>query len=110
MKKYILLLFVISIIFSSCATVYGDNYDNREKIKNLHIGMSKQDALKIMGDKYIVESTSQEEDGLLEIVKYYSVSDVPYLLHFLNEKLVAFNRFYPPQIPEQKVVIKQESE
>ncbi|MDR1718428.1 MAG: outer membrane protein assembly factor BamE [Prevotella sp.] len=109
MKK-LLYLFAICIICSSCAVIYGDNYDNSKKIQQLHIGMSKQDAISIMGDKYIVESTSQEENGVLEIIKYYSQTEVPYLLHFLNGQLVLFNRYYSPYIPEQKIIIKQDKE
>ena len=108
MKKYIYLLSVITLLFTSCAVFSGDNYNNSSKVQNLHLGMSKQEAIGIMGEKYIIESTSQEEDGLLEIIKYYSPSEVPYLLHFLNGELVVFNRYYPPHIPEQKITIKQE--
>lgn len=108
MKKYIYLLSVIVLLFSSCAVFYGDNYNNSSKVQKLHIGMDKQEALQIMGNKYIIESTSQEEGGLLEIIKYYSPTDVPYLLHFLNGELVVFNRYYPPHIPEQKITITQE--
>ncbi|MBD8388939.1 hypothetical protein [Dysgonomonas sp. BGC7] len=107
MKKYILLL-AIALISSSCAVFYGDNYNNSSKIQKIHLGMTKQEVFQIMGNKYIIESTSQEEDGLLEVFKFYSVSDVPYLLHFLNGELILFNRFYPPHIQEQKVIIKKE--
>lgn len=106
MKKT-LFLFTICIMLSSCAVFYGDNYNNSKKVQQLHIGMNKQEAISIMGSKYIIESTSQEEDGLLEIIKYHS-DEIPYLLHFLNGKLIVFNRYYPPLIPEQKVTIKQE--
>ncbi|MFT3993780.1 MAG: hypothetical protein QM660_05700 [Dysgonomonas sp.] len=109
MKK-LFLISAICAILSSCAVFYGDNYDNSKKIQQLHIGMTKQDAINIMGSKYFVESTSQEEDGLLEIIKYETETDIPYLLHFLNGKLVLFNRYYPPYVPEQKITVKQEKE
>lgn len=109
MRKLLFIL-AVCIIFPSCAVVYGDNYDNSKKVQQLHIGISKQDAISIMGNKYIIESSSMEEDGTLEIIKYYSSTDVPYLLHFLNGKLILFNRYYPPYIPEQKVIIKQETD
>lgn len=108
MRKYILFLSACVIIFSSCTVFYGVNYNNSDKAKNLRIGMSKNEAISIMGNKYIIESTSQEEDGLLEIVKYYSSNEIPYLLHFLNDKLIVFNRYYPPYTPEQKITIKKE--
>lgn len=94
--RNLLIIFTICTICSSCAVFYGDNYNSSKKAQQLQIGMTKQEAINVMGNKYIIESTSQEEDGLLEIIKYYSRSDVPYLLHFLNGKLVLFNRYYPP--------------
>lgn len=106
MKK-LLFIFAICSILSSCAVFYGDNYNNSQKVQQLYIGMTKRDAISVMGDKYIIESISQEEDGLFEVIKYYS-AEVPYLLHFLNGKLVVFNRDYPPYVPEQKITIKQE--
>lgn len=108
--KNLFIIFIVCILFSSCAVFYGDNYNNHKKVQQLHIGMTKQDAISVMGDKYIIESSSQEEDGLLEIIKYYSAADVPYLLHFLNGKLIVFNRYYHPYVPEQKVIIKQEND
>lgn len=108
--KILLTIIVICISFSSCAIVYGENYDNSKKVKNLYIGMNKVDAINVMGKDYIVESTFEDEDGLVEIIKYYSQSDVPYLLHFLNNKLVQFNRYYPPYKPDQQIVIKQNND
>ena len=108
--RNLLCFLTICITLSSCAVFYGANYDNSDKAKNLRLGMSKDEAISIMGKSYIIESTSQEEDGLLEIIKYYSSHEVPYLLHFLNGKLIVFNRYYPPYVPEQKITIKQENE
>lgn len=109
MKK-LLYIILVCIIVSSCTVISGINYDNSKKAKSLQIGMSKDEAITIMGKNYIIESASQEEDGLLEIIKYYTTTDVPYLLHFLNGKLIVFNRYYPPHVPEQKITINKEKE
>lgn len=106
--KNVLLAFVFCFTLSSCAVFFGDNYNNTKKIQQLQLGMSKDEAIRVMGNKYIIESSSIEEDGTLEVIKYDAQTDVPYLLHFLNGELVVFNRYYPPYVPEQKVVIKNE--
>ena len=90
--------------------MYGVNPDNSKNVQLLQIGMNKQDAIEIMGKEYIIESSSQEEEGLLEILKYYSQMDVPYLLHFLNGKLILFNRYYPPHVPQQNITITHDKE
>lgn len=107
MTKNMGLLVILIMTFSSCSVFYGANHDISEKVKELRIGMSKEETLSIMGKAYTIESTSLEPDGMVEVIKYYS-SYTPYLVHFLNDELVAFNRFYPPMVPEQKVIIKQE--
>lgn len=99
MKSPILML-LFSFILSSCSVINGPNYDNRKKVQHLKLGMTKEEAISVMGKEYILESMSQEENGTLEIIKYYSELDVPYLLHFLNDRLILFNRYYPPHIPE----------
>lgn len=107
MKKLIPFIFLITLIVSSCGVYHNHNKDNEKKVKDLYIGMTKQEALEIMGDKYIVELISQEDDGVLEILKYEAIF-YPYLLHFLNNTLTTFNLYYPPCIPEQEITIKKE--
>lgn len=104
--KNLLCLIIISISLYSCNVLsYNPLTD---KINNLRIGMSKDEAISTMGNKYYLESISQEENGELEILKCYSSNDIPYLLHFLNGTLILINRHYPPYVPEQKITIKQE--
>lgn len=78
MKSPILML-LFSFILSSCSVINGPNYDNRKKVQHLKLGMTKEEAISVMGKEYILESMSQEENGTLEIIKYYSELDVPYL-------------------------------
>ena len=107
MKKLIPFLLLITLIVSSCGVYRNHNNDNEKKVKDLYIGMSKQEALEIMGDKYIVELISQEDDGLLEVLKFEAIF-YPYLLHFLNDKLTTYNLYYPPCMPEQEIRVKKE--
>lgn len=97
--KRLLFILSISLLCSSCIVFYGPNYNNSKNVQQLYIGMSKQDAIQVMGKDYIVESTSQQTEGVFEVLKYDARSDVPYLLQFLNGKLVVFNKYYPPYMP-----------
>lgn len=106
--KILFFILIITISFPACNLYYGVNYQNNKKIKNLQIGMTKDEAIQIMGTDYSIESVSEEQDGILEIWKYDSVYNFPYLLHFLDGKLVFFNKFYPPVIPQQNITISHD--
>jgi len=101
------LFFILSVCvtFSSCSIIPGLNYNNSEKVQKLHLGMTKEDVIKVMGKQYAIESVSREENGVLEIFRYYSSESTPYLLHFLNGELILFNRYYPPSVPQQNITI-----
>ncbi|MDR1707057.1 hypothetical protein [Dysgonomonas sp.] len=106
MKKLFSVL-ITCMLFSSCSVFYV-NYNNSKNIRKLALGMSKEEAVAIMGKVYTIESTSQEEDGTIEIIKYDSSVDIAYLLHFFNGKLVVFNKYYPPHVPQHNVTITRE--
>lgn len=107
MKKLLSFL-IICLLFSSCTIIHGVNYDNSKKVQKLQLGMDKEEAIAIMGKEYIIESTSREKEGTLEILRYYSPYDVTYLLHFLDGNLISFNKYYPPHVPQHNVTIKHE--
>jgi len=104
MKKLLFILFA-SIIFASCATFYGPNLN--ELSKRLELGMSRQESVSIMGKDYFIESSSQTPDGKVEILHFRSAYYQEYLLYFLNDELVEFHRYIPPQ--QDIRVIKEEN-
>lgn len=105
--KTLFFTLAISIIFSACNSLYI-NTNNEKNVQNLQIGMTKDEAIEVMGKNYSIESVSQEQDGVLEIWKYDSIYSSPYLLHFLDGKLIFLNRFYPPVIPQQNITISHD--
>lgn len=97
-KLFSLLTLSMCLLLNSCI-IYGHNYNNRKKATHLKIGMTKEAAIEVMGNHYYIESASDTEEGLLEVLKYDSDSDIPYLLFFLNDTLVEFHKYIPPPAP-----------
>ncbi|NMA72606.1 MAG: hypothetical protein GX963_00245 [Bacteroidales bacterium] len=98
-KLFIPLTLSMYLLLSSCVIFFGHNYNNSKKATLLKIGMTKEEAVDVMGSHYYIESASDTEDGILEVLKYYSASEIPYLLFFLNDVLVEFHKYIPPPAP-----------
>ena len=103
MKKIIPLL-IILLVLSSCASFSG----MEKRVKQLELGMSKQDALNIMGKNYFIESASQTPQGKLEVLHFRSSTSRDYLLYFTNDRLSEFHLYVSPV--QDIRIIKEESE
>ena len=103
MKKILLFLSAV-LLLSACATVV--NLDNRAK--SLHLGMSKSQAVRVLGDSYDIELSSRTPDGALEVLHFYSSYSNDYILHFLNGELVEFHKYIPPHQHEVHVIDKND--
>lgn len=83
--------FLLSIfLFTSCASTIG-TVGLENKIKNLSIDMSKEEAFKVVGKNYQVMMASKTKDGNLEVLRYISPNRISYLLYFINGKLIEYH-------------------
>lgn len=108
MKKILFILFILFTVFiyTSCATVYGPNMDKLSQ--QLELGMSRQEAISIMGKDFFVESAHQEREGKMEVLHFKSLYYSEYLLYFLNGELVEFHRYIKPVPMQQEIRVVKE--
>lgn len=101
--------FVILIAFSLLCACSSTRMSMAEKINQLELGISKKEALAIMGDKYRVESVMEVPEGKLEVLFFYDFWDSDYTLYFLNGHLREYHRIVPqPTPPKQEVHVVTE--
>lgn len=95
------------MILTSCAVIYGGpNMDDRAK--KLVLGMTKEDAVRIMGNNYFIEFSSQTPEEQIEVLHFRSISYNEYLLHFVNGELIEFHKYAAPTPIQNNVrVIKE---
>ena len=81
-----LLIAALTLSFSSCgsSSLAG-------KAKKLEIGMTKKDAVNVMGKDYTTLAARQTPEGALETIRYENVEERPYIISFLNGKLVEWH-------------------
>lgn len=64
-------------------------------MKEISIGMDKSQVISVMGEFYLVNSSSKDASGTLtEVLVYKSSSYEEYRLKFLNNKLESWNRVH----------------
>lgn len=68
--KYIAALLFATLLFASCSSFRVPNFS---KIK---IGMTPEQVIKQLGNKYTVISAKKYEDGVLEIYQFSNVSSI----------------------------------
>lgn len=100
MKKILVILFALSL-FGACSSTHVSLVN---RIKQLELGMSKKEALAIMGDRYRVESAMEVPEGSLEILLFENPWDSDYTLYFLNGYLREYHRIVPPPTPPKQEV------
>lgn len=90
------------IAFSSCSVLNLVDLD--KKTKSLELGMTRQEAVSILGTSYIIESAAQLPEGKLEVLLFHSEYSNDYLLYFLDGELTEYHRYIVPSTPEVRVV------
>ena len=83
---------------------------NYEKLtKELSLGMTKQEVIKIMGEDYYIESLSETDEGKIEVLTFYDgpKTNQKFTLHFINNKLREFHKYIPPYTPQDVRVIRE---
>jgi hypothetical protein len=84
-RTFLLSLFAVILMFtfSACGSSSLVN-----KAKKLEIGMTKQDVVNIMGNGYTTLAARQTPEGALETIRYENIMEFPYIISFLDGKLV----------------------
>lgn len=102
--KNSILIFLFTCLISSCATNYIV-WNAHRKIKNVEIGMTKDQVIQIMGEKYMITSSSKDEQGnRIEVLGYKSDTYEEYKLKFINDKLIEWEREHTtPYITKENV-------
>lgn len=103
MKK-IILISILTIILASCTTTM--NLGSR--IKQLELGMTKQQTIAILGNAYDVIGSGFTQDGKEETLLFTGLNGPSYVIHFLDNKLVEFYLQRYPQPMQQNVTIVTE--
>lgn len=81
-----------------------------DRAKKLELGISKQEAIKIMGNNYFIEFLSQNANKQVEVLHFRSIYYNEYLLHFIDGRLFEFHKYIPPSSTQRDVhVIKEGS-
>ncbi len=68
--KQLTILFLIALLSSSCAAFKTPNFGS------VSIGMSKEEVIKRLGNKYTIISAKKYDDGVLEILQYQRFATV----------------------------------
>ncbi|WP_165022609.1 MULTISPECIES: hypothetical protein [unclassified Dysgonomonas] len=98
---------LLVIVLTSCASTFGVANLN-SKIKKLELGMTKKEALSIVGKEYDLVVASQTADGRLEVLRFTPVAGRIYLLHFLNGELVEYHEEVPFHGPRDVRIINED--
>ncbi len=94
MKKMFLVL-ISSAILTSCSVLNAP--DSSKLVPQITLGMSKEEAIGIMGERNSsIESISNVPEGLLEVIRFNYISSPDYLFYFINGRLVELHRYIPP--------------
>lgn len=92
MKKRLIVFCLIGHFLTGCVS-NGITWSANANIKKIALGMSKEQVIQVMGNDYLVSSSSKDDDGNnIEILVYKSDSHEEYRLNFVNNRLTEWNR------------------
>lgn len=102
MKSILPYLFILFLL-SSCGHNIAMHTD--KNIRNVKLGTTKDEVIKTLGDKYLINTAAKDKDGkLIEVLAYRSSHSEEYKLKFVNGILIEWNREYT-----QKYIINESS-
>jgi len=90
--KNIVLALVITCFLNACV---GNNiaWKTNENIKKVEIGMTKEQVIQILGNKYMITAASKNLLGnAVEVLGYKSDANEEYKLTFVSNKLTQWSR------------------
>lgn len=103
--KRIMLIASLIILLSGCASQFGVA-NLGSKVRQIEIGMTKKEVVKILGTSYDVVGAGWREQGKEEVIKYYGLNAYGYyVFHFLDNELMEFYHEMPPQPIDHNVNI-----
>lgn len=80
MKKLILAVF-LAVLFTACGAVYNT------QLKQVELGMTRQDIVYLMGDKYATSGTKTIQGKTYEVLEYKDKYKNHFFFEFENNKL-----------------------
>ena len=93
MKIKNIIIFFLAIFFLNACVMSNVAWKTNEKIKKVEIGMTKDQVIQILGNKYMITSSSRNDKGSpVEVLGYKSDSNEEYKLMFVDNKLTEWNR------------------
>lgn len=95
MKKYVIFILLI-IAMCSCRHL---SFTANSNIKNISLGMTKEQVVDIMGKHYKPIEAFETPEGFNEAIGYDAAHNEVYKLHFLNNKLKSWERVWLNQYP-----------
>jgi len=93
MKKTTLLLSILMFWMLNACVSNNIAWKTNENIKQVKIGMSREDVIRTLGEKYMITSSSNDAYGNpVEVLGYKSDVGEEYKLKFVSNKLKEWNR------------------
>ncbi|TDE13656.1 hypothetical protein [Dyadobacter psychrotolerans] len=84
---------LLIICFLNACAMNNIAWKTNENIKKVEIGMTKEQVIQILGNKYMITASSKSNQGhAVEVLGYKSDTDEEYKLTFISNKLTEWNR------------------
>lgn len=97
-------IMLLGVLLSSCSYNYLSKAD--KSIKNISLGMDKEQVIGIMGNLYLVHAnTLNPENKNEQIISFKSSDEEEYRLRFIDDKLVSWNRLRFMELNQAPTVI-----
>ncbi|GAB3914597.1 hypothetical protein GCM10028803_60290 [Larkinella knui] len=103
MNKNLVLIYCLGWLLTACVSNHI-TWNANSAMKKVTIGMSKEQVIQLVGDDYMIASSSKDDKGNhLEVLAYKSDVDEEYKLKFINSRLMGWSREhinkYPVPVP-----------
>lgn len=93
MKISTLVLIIIVSGFLNACISNNIAWKTNNNIKQVEIGMDKARVIQLLGDQYMITSSSKDHSGnVIEVLTYKSDVSEEYQLRFVNNKLMGWDR------------------
>jgi outer membrane usher protein FimD/PapC len=105
MKRYLKIFFYcafVTLILSSCGALSFPV--NSSKIQKLELGMTREEATRILGQDFQIVEKRIENGNEIEVLSYVYSHQEFFLFRFINGKLEEWNREF---FPRTETIIRQ---
>ena len=98
-KTIVLSILMIGLL-SGCVS-NNITWKTNDRVKKLELGMEKDEVIRILGNRYMITSSSKDHLGnAIEVLGYKSDVTEEYKFRFVNHKLTEWNREHVPRYME----------